>query len=48
MNIEMRPGGLYLHDDEALTYLDVLNRLEAAALSAPESLAMLRKRLEEV
>lgn len=48
VNIEMRAGGLYLHDEEALTYLDVLATVEGAALSAPESLAMLRERLEEI
>ena len=48
VNIEMRTGGLYLHDDAAEAYLSLVDRLDKVALSATASLAMLRKTHEEL
>lgn len=48
VNVEARNGSLYLHDEVAETYLDLVGKLDKIALSAPASLAMLRKVLEEV
>lgn len=48
VNVEARNGSLYLHDEVAETYLDLVGKLDKISLSAPASLAMLRKVLEEV
>ncbi|MFI7676148.1 helix-turn-helix domain-containing protein [Actinophytocola sp. NPDC049390] len=48
VNVEARNGSLYLHDEIAETYLDLVGKLERIALSAPASVAMLRQVLEEV
>jgi hypothetical protein len=48
VNVEALNGNLYLHDEAAESYLGVVGKLEQIALSAAESLAMLRKALEEV
>jgi hypothetical protein len=47
VNVEARNGSLYLHDEIALTYLDLAGQLDRIALSAPASLAMRGKLLEE-
>jgi Domain of unknown function (DUF5753)/Helix-turn-helix domain len=47
VNVEARNGSLYLHDEIAATYLGLAGQLDKIALSAPESLAMLRKLVEE-
>jgi hypothetical protein len=47
VNVEARNGSLYLHDEIALTYLDLAGQLDRIALSAPASLAMMGKLLEE-
>jgi transcriptional regulator with XRE-family HTH domain len=48
VNVEARNGSLYLHDEVAETYLNLVGKLDRVALSAPASLDMLRKVLEEV
>lgn len=48
VNVEARNGSLYLHDEVAETYLDLVGQLDRISLSAPASLAMLGKLLEEV
>jgi hypothetical protein len=48
VNVEARNGSLYLHDEVAETYLGLVAKLDRIALSAPASLDMLRKMLEEV
>ena len=48
VNVEARNGSLYLHDDVAQTYLRLVGQLDRIALSAPASMELLRKLLEEV
>jgi hypothetical protein len=48
VNVEARNGSLYLHDEVAESYLDLVGKLDKIALSAPASLDMLRNVLEEV
>jgi len=48
VNVEARNGSLYLHDEVAETYLGLVGKLDKVALSAPASVAMLRKTLEAV
>ncbi|GAB1515740.1 helix-turn-helix domain-containing protein [Actinophytocola sp. KF-1] len=48
VNVEARNGSLYLHDEIAETYLELVGKLERIALSTPASVAMLRQVLEEV
>lgn len=48
VNVEARNGSVFLHDEVAETYLSLLERLDKVALSAPASLAMLKKTLEEM
>jgi hypothetical protein len=48
VNVEARNGSLYLHDEVAETYLNLVGKLDRIALSAPASIAMLGKLLEEV
>lgn len=47
VNVEMMNGSIYLHDEEAENYLDVLARLDRIALSAAESRSLLQRLLEE-
>jgi transcriptional regulator with XRE-family HTH domain len=46
--VEARNGSLYLHDESAESYLELVGKLDMIALPAPASLAMLRSVLEEV
>jgi uncharacterized protein DUF5753 len=48
VNVEVMNGGVYLHDDDARAYLQVLTTLDQVALSAPESRHMLHKTAEEL
>jgi transcriptional regulator with XRE-family HTH domain len=48
VNVEARNGSLYLHDEIAETYLGLVGQLDRIALSAPESMALIRNVLEEV
>ena len=48
VNVEARNGSLYLHDEVAETYLGLVGQLDRIALSAPESMALVRNVLEEV
>lgn len=47
VNVEARNGSMFLHGAVAETYLFLLDQLDRTALSAPASLAMLQKTLEE-
>lgn len=47
VNVEARNGSVYLHDEAARTYIDLLGKLDKIALSATASLAMLRGAIEE-
>jgi hypothetical protein len=46
--VEVRNGGVYLHDDVVGDYASALAMLDKIALSASASVAMLKKTLEEV
>jgi hypothetical protein len=48
VHVEVRNGGVFLHDEVANEYYSSLAQLDEIALSAPASLAMLKKTLEEV
>jgi hypothetical protein len=48
VNVEARNGSVYLHNEVAESYLGLAGQLDRISLSAPESLAMLGKVLEEV
>lgn len=46
--VEARFGSLYLHDEVAQTYVELLTMLDKAALSPSASLDLMRKTLEEM
>ncbi|MGH3763219.1 Scr1 family TA system antitoxin-like transcriptional regulator, partial [Actinophytocola sp.] len=48
VNVEVAEGGVYLHDDQAEPYTNVVTKLDHIALPTRESQAMLRSMLKEV
>jgi uncharacterized protein DUF5753 len=47
VNVEARNGSVFLHDEVAETYLGLARQLDKIALSAPASMALVRKIMEE-